>query len=86
MENKDHLDGETKTFIDDISFDGTIAVSYRPALPNMTSADALKLKQLREKFWRINPVEDRKDGGVITLGVLGEIERLLKEIIARTNP
>ena len=86
MENKDYLDGETKTFIDDLSFDGTIAVSYRPALPNMTSADALKLKELREKFWRIDPHEDQKDGAVITLGVLGEIERLLKEIIARTNP
>jgi len=76
------LDRETKTFLDDLSFDGTIT-PYMPALPNMTPADAIQLKELRGKFWRINPIEDREDGGLITVGVLGEIDRLLKEIIAR---
>lgn len=79
---EDLLDRETKTFLADLSFDGTIT-PYPSALPNMTTADVLQLKELKKKFWDIDPAEDRQDGGVITLGVLGEIDRLLKEIIAR---
>jgi hypothetical protein len=79
---EDLLDIETRTFLADISFDGPVT-PYPKALQNMTPADAIQLKELREKLWRIDPTEDHKDGGLITVGVLGEIDRLLKEIIAR---
>ena len=84
MGNEAILDAETRTFLADISFDGPVT-PYPRALPNMIPADVLKLKELREKFWCIDPTEDREDGGVITLGVLGEIDRLLKEIIGRES-
>ena len=77
------LDNETQIFLDDLAFDGTITPCWR-ALSKLTQDDVLQLQELKKKFWRIDPTEDREDGGVITLGVLGEIDRLLKEIIGRT--
>jgi hypothetical protein len=79
---KEFLDEETKTFLTDLSYDGNIT-PYPQAVPNMTMDDATQLKELKEKFWSIDRAEDQEDGSVRTLGVLGEIDRLLKEIIAR---
>jgi hypothetical protein len=59
--------------------------SYQLALPNMTEDDATKLTQLMEEFNGVNTIEDHEDGNVRELGVCGNIDRLLKEIIARES-